>query len=353
LAQPTVLEPDRRQEQEPVQAVAPQVAYRRAQRNPGVATPGDLLALQRTVGNRGVQRILARKPTHLVQPGERTGRLLQRASLDDFNDNDPLHDPSRLTDAQIRGTDEYRLFSTFTFPPLVGPYATPQEALLACQLMLRHMREGGSVIPFTNEHLARLFIDRAKSQLGVLRSSEGQVGGLNWVPFSTSAAVHAPARLPTEFGRWVLAGGPEPNAVSGRINCWEMVLFGAYKGGFITFARIQRIYNLAVDNVRAGRAPLVGDTVEVELRRGSVNTFDATSATSPEPLAGDMVIFNSAANHAAIATGTKNSAGEHQVLSLWNEPNAVSHVQRTTIEALLAVTGAGGTPVRFWSANWD
>ena len=42
----------RQQEQGPVQAVAPQVAYRRVQLNRNGLRPADLLALQRTVGNR-------------------------------------------------------------------------------------------------------------------------------------------------------------------------------------------------------------------------------------------------------------------------------------------------------------
>ena len=50
----------RRHEQGPAQAVAPQDAYRRAQRNRNGLRSTDLLALQRAVGNRGVQRMVAR-----------------------------------------------------------------------------------------------------------------------------------------------------------------------------------------------------------------------------------------------------------------------------------------------------
>jgi hypothetical protein len=52
----------------PVQAVAPQVAYRRVQLNRNGLRPADLLALQRTVGNRAVQRMLAKANDE--QPGE-------------------------------------------------------------------------------------------------------------------------------------------------------------------------------------------------------------------------------------------------------------------------------------------
>lgn len=48
--------PTHRQEPHPAQAVVPQVAYRRVQRNGDAPRPADLLALQRAVGNHGVQR---------------------------------------------------------------------------------------------------------------------------------------------------------------------------------------------------------------------------------------------------------------------------------------------------------
>ena len=50
----------RQQEQGPVQAVARQAAYRRVQLNRDGLRPADLLALQRAVGNRQVQRMVAK-----------------------------------------------------------------------------------------------------------------------------------------------------------------------------------------------------------------------------------------------------------------------------------------------------
>ena len=49
----------RQQAQRPVQAVAPQVAYRSVQLNRNGLRPADLLAFQRAVGNRSVQRMVA------------------------------------------------------------------------------------------------------------------------------------------------------------------------------------------------------------------------------------------------------------------------------------------------------
>lgn len=259
-----------------------------------------------------------------------------------------LLEPARLTDAQIEVTPEFQDYMNASLEWQTSHRMTREEALLAGRLILRDMREGRSIRWNAD---AGAFMNLARRQLGVLRATERQLGDLNWVPFNTGAAVSDPATLETEFGRWALAGGPEPDAVRGRINCWEMVLFGAYRGGFLSFLRIKDIYRLAVDNVLNRRARFVGDTVESQLRRGSVNTFVPGSASSPEPLPGDMIIFNTAANHAAISLGTKTRTGHHEVLSLWSEPNAISHVQKTTIEALLAVN-SGGSPVKFWSAKW-
>ena len=56
-----VIAPVRQPDQTPVQTVAPQVAYRRAQVNRDGLRPADFLAMQRTVGNRMAQRMLARR----------------------------------------------------------------------------------------------------------------------------------------------------------------------------------------------------------------------------------------------------------------------------------------------------
>ena len=271
--------------------------------------------------------------------------------LDAYVDNNPLHDPSRVSDAQIQATQDYAEFTGFSIAPMTVPLATTAEALLACRLFLRDLRAGKSRIPYAPEYLARYYIGRAKEQLGTLAAAQQLVGHLNWVPFNTQAAVQDPTQLPTEFGRWILAGGPEPSALSGSVNCWEMVLFGAYRAGYLSRARITAIYTRAVAEVRAGRASLVGTTVESSLRAGAgENVYDPTNPDTPRPLAGDLVIFQTAAGHVAISVGTQTSGGQHQVLSLWSMPGRNFQVQQTTVEALLAA--GASRPVKFWSPTW-
>ncbi len=67
-------EPARQNEQGPMQAVAPQVAYRRAQSDRNALMPADLLAVQRTAGNRMVQQMMAHEWTRLVQQDANRGR---------------------------------------------------------------------------------------------------------------------------------------------------------------------------------------------------------------------------------------------------------------------------------------
>ena len=249
------------------------------------------------------KRLLAHELTHVVQQGARgeaatatlaqamlrrdvnkdfpeapprtTSKPVTHPPLSNYNDSDPKHDPSLLSDAQIMATAEYQYLSTTTYAPRKAP-ASEQIARLACRLMLRRMRETSTkVVTLMSD--AASFLDQAEKQAGTLAETEKQVGHLEWVPFNTTAAVSNPSALPTEFGRWVLAGGPMPDKMSGKVNCWEMVLFGAYKAGYLSLPRIKQIYDEAVANVKSGKASLVGATVEAKLRRGNENAFDPSN----------------------------------------------------------------------------
>ena len=304
------------------------------------------------------RRLIAHELTHVAQQAESIQPSLQRQpagpvarvpKLSDYNDNDPLHDPSKLTDAEIQKTDEYIKLTTTVFPPLKAP-VTPEEALLACRLMLRQMQEGGMMV--VNLMMYAIdFISRARSQLGTLKKTQGEVGSLHWVSFNTSLAVSDPSKLQSEFARWLLAGGTEPDAATGKVNCWEMVMFSAYKGGFISKARMQSIYNEAVKQVKAGTRSLVGDTIEVELRRGKEYVLDLKNPDSSEPLPGDIIIFTTAANHVAISLGTKDALGRHNIISHWPPPDGNYNTKQTTIEELLGKMPPGNV-VKFWSPKW-
>jgi hypothetical protein len=303
------------------------------------------------------RRLLAHELAHVAQQSRAARRRVQRVSIYAYVDTLPQHDPSQLSDADVQATDEYRDFRAYPFQP--PPAASHEEALLAVRLLLRWLREGKSTIPYTDAGVAQEFIDRARAQLGVLGGAESQVGQLEWRPVhsgdTASAVASGKASKPeivlSDFARWALGEGRAPNPISGKMNCWEMVLFGAYQKHYILPERIKQIYSLALEN-HATRATPIGDTVQAELRGANAeHIFAPGDLGSPEPLAGDIVIFNTPGYHMAISTGVVTSTGDHEVISLWSHPDNVLAVQVTTIEALLPFL-PGGKPVRFWSAQW-
>lgn len=190
-------------------------------------------------------------------------------------------------------------------------------------------------------------------QSGSATGAEGLVGKLNWVPFNSGLAATDPAQLESEFAKWMLvASTAAPRATDGIMNCWELVMFGAFQAGVVTEARLRTIYELAAKNVRDGKYFSVGLTFEEVTKASDPVTFKLGDATTPKPLRGDIVVFKDAPTHACIATGvvTKNGLGEdqHEVISLW-VPSG-KKVERTSIEALSLVSTA--RPILFWSTKW-
>lgn len=231
---------------------------------------------------------------------------------------------------------------------------TRQESLLVCRLMLRTLRETNN--PYYVGMYADSFVDAARKQLGTLKKAEAAVGTLEWKEFSHKAAVAVeegkpPSTIGSDFERWILAGGPEPDATAGKVNCFEMVLFSAYKGGFTSKKRIADIYNEGLKQWKAtGSSRGVGDILEAELRTGNEYVFNPGDPKSPQPLPGDIVIFTRAKTHAAISRGTKDAKGRPEVISLWDRPNANKTVQETTIEELLL--SLPSSVVKFWNPKW-
>lgn len=203
------------------------------------------------------------------------------------------------------------------------------------------MRDGKTV---TWGSQARGFVLTARKQLGVLKETEKLVGKLEWVG-SQESEFKSPTTANSDFARWLLAGGPEPTD-TGKMNCWEMILFGAFQGGIVSKDRIQKMYEEA-----AKKSGLdIPAEIESRLCKGSKLTFDPNDPKSAEPLPGDIVIFDVIAKHAAISLGTKDMSGEHQVISHWTPPNFSKKVKKTTIEQLLP--HAGLTTVKICTSAW-
>ena len=267
---------------------------------------------------------------------------MQLTKLSDYNDSEADHDPSHLSDALIEATDEYKhLLHSHYLIPTTDPSIlySPEEILLACRLMLRSMREGNAVDVAAH---GRGFLDQARAQIGSSRSAEAMTDDLNWQPTF-------PGRSNTDFGAWLLDGGPEPDPSSGIMNCWELVMWSAYRAGFATERGLRTVYQVFASDLAGGDINGSIASFEAALRSGDEHVYDPNDADSPRPLTGDIIIFNNLGAHVAVATGTSTGGGEIEIVSLWTQNSKT--VVRTTIEALMR-DGASG-PIRFYSPNWQ
>ena len=160
-----------------------------------------------------------------------------------------------------------------------------------------------------------------------------------------SRTVRVSGDAESDFIRWLLAGGSEPTDLS-KMNCWEMILFGATRGKIVSKDQVQNIYEKAAEK---GNPPA---EIENQLCGLSSNvTFKPSDPRSPEPLPGDIIIFDVIENHAAIALGTEMIGGDHLVISLHASPASLrQQVEITTLERLLTDTGLASA--RLCRAPW-
>jgi hypothetical protein len=144
-----------------------------------------------------------------------------------------------------------------------------------------------------------------------------------------------------DFAVWV-RGGAEPTDAS-RMNCWEMVLYSAYRSGVVTKAWIVQIHA----NAAAGGN--YHDTLAAAMGFGGAAVW-APGQAIPR---GQVVFFDGMA-HVAIATGNV-VGGEQEIMSLWILPatgagNFNSVNQRTTVEAIMRAYPIA--EVRHTAAPW-
>lgn len=297
-----------------------------------------LLDLQSSAGNAAVTAMLSASRALAVQ----------RASLLDFNAADPLHDPSRLSDAQIQSTDEFKALMAKNPMPIPMRDIDPAEARLACRLVLRTLRQTMGPYLIDDAMLMR-HLDDARSREGTTATAEGAVGAQDWVAV-TPNDVKNPGAADSEFTQWMLAGGSAPNAKTGKLNCWEMVLFSAFRAGALSEAAMKGFYTRAKAQMTKTKDVMdFPRTLEKELRGSTEQTYDPADKSSPRPLRGDLVIFKEAASHVALATGSM-VGGQVEIVSHWPPPDGKHTVKKTTIEALLPSVGV--KVAKFWSPSW-
>ncbi|HEV8483543.1 MAG TPA: DUF4157 domain-containing protein [Blastocatellia bacterium] len=291
------------------------------------------------------RRLLGHELTHVVQ--QRAGacaKIQREARLSDFDDKKAAHDPSKLTDAEIEATGEFKDYMNPKYIWQSKHKMTRAEALLACRLMLRYMRDGNFMVWIAD---SEVFMNAARTQLGVLGETQKLEGKLSWVG-SAASEFKSPKTAKSEFAKWLLGGGATPTDKS-TMNCWEMFLFGAFLSGLVAKKKLEDIYVSAAGKSAAGLA--IPEEVERNLCRSSKLTFDPADKNSPEPLPGDVVIFDTIANHAALSLGKDDKTGQHRIISLWTPSGGKT--EKTTIETLLLMPGMKGVQVKFCTSLWS
>ncbi|MGW6128575.1 hypothetical protein ACWFNE_00980 [Cellulomonas sp. NPDC055163] len=302
---------------------------------PSTRAPG-VLALQRAAGNAATSALLHRD----ASGGGLQAPQVQRAAVADYMKTDP----SQVTDAQLDATDEFKAYIASSTP---AKKVSPEDARLALRLLLRYLNALSPGTVF-GPHDLDGWLRTAQARSKVAGTAEGAVGTGEWVGLSP-VDVRGPTTSGSDFMQWMLGGGSVPAVKTVKGNCWEMVMFSAFRAGQLSEARMREIYTKgqAADKARGGLA--FPETVEAELRSGSEFVYDPAKAGSPRPLRGDVVIFSSAAGHVALATG-RLVGGQVEIISHWGPPHHNLKIETTTVEDLLK--NGAKAPVKFWSPRW-
>ncbi|MGW3649396.1 eCIS core domain-containing protein [Streptomyces sp. NPDC000878] len=144
----------------------------------------------------------------------------------------------------------------------------------------------------------------------------------------------------TDFAAWALGKGGEWLMAPGELtrtttlNCWEAILYAAYKVGALTWRDLNNVYTMVAANPGLS---LMTAMVGAHPRSAYVNGVS-------EPERGDLVFFNGL-DHVALAAGQKLGT-DTVVYSFWPAPDVafsdslngtVDRVKECTIEELVTV----------------
>jgi len=258
-----------------------------------------------------------------------------------------LDQPASFPEGLIRISTDYAAFKRQTD-------TNKTQAELACRLVLRGLKEGKSFSPGSSKDIAA-YLTRAKEQLSVkdyLKPMVDDTSKLTWAIEDMSFAA-------TQFGKWLLKGGPEPNPRGGVMNCWEAVLFGAYKAGVASESWLKTMYPrwqaAEVEKDKGGSDLYFGNRkkydyldsfLERELAASEVYDYKERDKLPSLPLAGDIITIGGATGHTALALGTTNEEGVPEMLSLWDQPDNNKFFQKVTHDDL------GKTGFQFFSPKW-
>lgn len=312
-------------------------------------------------------------------------------------------------DKRQAGSESYGYMQLTTVEELMeaGEFSIVEFAAPAWAQYATVQGPGGHALEGSGS-VARSIIDPADPQVGMLQHTVGHIpvgsaservvaaarqliGGLRWRG-GTGADASSGWRVdeatgdgfPNDMALWLHGKGPEPDERS-TMNCWDAILFSAYRAGVIDRAWIDHLYTRAArvtaENARQYFDPSTNDydipfepdrykigeestqTVFYDaVMEGMVSgplqryTVDPRTGAHPVIPLGHIVFFNGAGGHVALSLGTRDGQGRQEVMSHWNSPRRLldeagaGFMQVTSVEELTAALGK--SVIEFAAPAW-
>jgi hypothetical protein len=187
----------------------------------------------------------------------------------------------------------------------------------------------------------------------ILKTGQAMVGKLKWRGGSgpdTSKKYQIDENTnwgkENNFAKWINGPGPEPGAPDDTMNCWQGVLFMAYKAGVVKKSWLVKIHqDAAKKGEAASDVSVYYDALEANMHSGSLTAvpFDSVKKVRTGPVPAGNIIFIDSLDHVVISKGKTDPNGKNEVLSLWILPapgkplggwtgNEVGVLQDTTLE---------------------
>lgn len=272
----------------------------------------DLLALQRSAGNRATCMLVA-VPTVRSTSGE--SATVQRAGLADILGGVIGHRPDADTPSVQRVLADY-------VRGQVEVYGPPDYNGLMRAIRAAPMAQRRAVVD--DAAIMKGVADRFPRDYATTLASALLAGMYTW-------------RNPTgnDFFRFFMMGtGPGPASPSSTMNCWESVMYAAYLVGAVSAPWIRTFYTKALNEAdpNAAAYALLGWSAALPTR---------DPGAGREPSVGQLVFYRSGAGvpgHVALYLG------DGRIMSLWNQPRGVDSVQEVGITEIAGTIYYGNPP---------
>lgn len=258
-----------------------------------------ILAFQKTHGNQHVRRMLANNTS-----------LVQRTLADDVSE--VLQDTKENKFERLNKRLESKDYKT----------SDRQEAYKANETLIRDSKG------LNNQEKTVI--------LGLLLK-----GSLQWLNTNSFKDIQ------NHFAKFFLhdkdEADPEADLNKGSMNCWETVMFLAYKAGAVSRKQIKELHMTIPHNTTQA----VWNFLGFHRSKGEYTEKDI-EGFAPDP--GQIVFFKDEdGNVAHVALAVSGD----QVLSLWNEPDGIETVQKVAVKSLLSsdLTVSVANPP--WSGGGD